>query len=449
MPRGKDIDTIDTIAAVATAPGMAGVGIVRLSGPAALAIAETIAGARLRPRRAQHARFRDPDGNTIDDGIAIYFAAPRSYTGEDVVELQAHGSPVLLAHLLRRCAELGARVARPGEFTERAFLEGKLDLAQAEAVADLISAGSEAAARAARRSLDGEFSRRVDALIEQFTQLRMYVEAALDFPDEDIDFLAAPALRERLQRAEADLQGLLSQARQGKRLMDGLHAVIVGAPNVGKSSLLNALTADDRAIVSETAGTTRDLLREQVNLDGVALTLVDTAGLRASPDPIEAEGMRRARAELDRADIVLAVLDDRDGQAGALAAEFSAAASVLWLHNKCDRDGIAAHAAIRADGEHLWLSARTGAGLELLRERLRALAGGEGGGSFSARARHLEALELTRSHLRLADAQLLAAQAELAAEELRQAQLALGQITGALDADGLLGRIFSGFCIGK
>ena len=447
MSRGKDIDTI---AAVATAPGMAGVGIVRLSGPSARAIAETIAASRLRPRRAQHARFRDADGNTIDDGIAIYFAAPRSYTGEDVVELQAHGSPVLLAQLLRRCTALGARAARPGEFTERAFLEGKLDLAQAEAVADLISAGSEAAARAARRSLDGEFSRRIDALVEQFTQLRMYVEAAMDFPDEDIDFLAAPALRERLRQVDADLHTLLSQARKGKRLMDGLHAVIVGAPNVGKSSLLNALTADDRAIVSELAGTTRDLLREQVNLDGVALTLVDTAGLRDSPDQIEAEGMRRARAELERADVVLAMLDDRDGQAAsALAAEFGAATRVLWLHNKCDRDGIPAHAATRADGEHLWLSARSGAGLDLLRERLQVLAGGEGGSSFSARARHLEALELAQCHLRLADAQLLAAQAELAAEELRQAQLALGQITGALDADGLLGRIFSGFCIGK
>ena len=446
MPRHAS----DTIAAIATAPGAAGVGIVRLSGPRARAIGQALCGVRLRARRAQYARFRDGDGATIDDGIALYFAAPRSYTGEDVVELQGHGSPVLLAQLLRRCLALGARLARPGEFTERAFVEGKLDLAQAEAVADLISAGSEAAARAARRSLDGEFSRRVDAVVEQLTQLRMYIEAALDFPDEDIDFLAAPELRQRLAGTSGDLAQLLRDADRGKRLVDGLHAVIVGAPNVGKSSLLNALAKDDRAIVSPTAGTTRDLLREQLILDGVALTLVDTAGLRASADPVEAEGMRRARAELARADVVLAVLDDRDAAAPrALALELGAAAVVLWLHNKCDLDATPAHAATRADGEHLWLSARTGAGLEALRERLRSLAGGEGGGSFSARARHLDVLAQAQAHLAQADAQLSAGHAELAAEELRQGQLALAQITGPIDAEALLGRIFAGFCIGK
>jgi tRNA modification GTPase len=447
MPR----HATETIAAIATAPGAAGVGIVRLSGPRARAIGEAIAGRALRPRQAQYARVGAADGETIDDGIAIYFAAPHSYTGEDVVELQAHGSPVLLARLLRRCVGLGARQARPGEFTERAFVEGKLDLAQAEAVADLISAGSEAAARAARRSLDGEFSRRVEDLIEQLTQLRMYVEAALDFPDEEIDFLAAPALRQRLGAARAGLAQLLRDADRGKRLVDGLHAVIVGAPNVGKSSLLNALAQTDRAIVSPTAGTTRDLLREDLVLDGVALTLVDTAGLRASADPVEAEGMRRARAELARADVVLAMVDDRQPAAvPALAGELPAAGRVLWLHNKCDLGPApAADADTAADGEHLWLSARTGAGLETLRERLRALAGGEGGGSFSARARHLEALAAGQAHLAAADAQLAAGHAELSAEELRQAQLALGQITGALDAEGLLGRIFAGFCIGK
>jgi tRNA modification GTPase len=274
MPRRDDNDTI---AAIATAHGAAGVGIVRLSGPGAAAIAGTITGKSLQERRAVHARFLDGEGQVIDDGIAIHFVGPRSYTGEDVVELQAHGSPVLLNQLLRRCIALGARMARPGEFTERAFVEGKLDLAQAEAVADLISAGSEAAARAARRSLDGEFSRRVDALAEQLTKLRMYIEAALDFPDEDIDFLAAPELREQLAEARACAAQLLRDAERGKRLMDGTHVVIIGAPNVGKSSLLNALAADDRAIVSEIAGTTRDLLRENLSLDGVAMTLVDTA----------------------------------------------------------------------------------------------------------------------------------------------------------------------------
>lgn len=447
---GRPIGASDTIAAIATGAGAAGVGIVRLSGPAARGIAASLCARLLPIRQAVHARFLDAAGETIDDGIALAFAAPRSYTGEDVVELQAHGSPVLLARLLRRCIELGARQARPGEFTERAFVEGKLDLAQAEAVADLISAGGEAAARAARRSLDGEFSRRVDDLVEQVTRVRMYIEAALDFPDEDIDFMAAPELRDWLARANADLAALMADAGRGKRLMDGLHAVIVGAPNVGKSSLLNALAVDDRAIVSPTAGTTRDLLRETLTLDGVALTLVDTAGLRESGDAIEAEGMRRARAELARADLVLAVVDDREpGAVDGLAAELAGVPSILWLHNKSDLADPHAPARMPAVGEHLWLSARTGAGIDALRGRLRARAGGEGEGSFSARQRHVEALELGRVHLLQADAQLEAGAADLAAEELRQAQLALGQITGALDADALLGRIFSGFCIGK
>jgi tRNA modification GTPase len=443
-------DDHDTIAAIATARGAAGIGIVRLSGPRAAAIAEAIVAKPLRERRAVHARFLDSDGQAIDDGVAIYFVGPRSYTGEDVVELQAHGSPVLLNQLLRRCISLGARTARPGEFTERAFVEGKIDLAQAEAVADLISAGSEAAARAARRSLDGEFSRRVDALVEQLTQLRMYIEAALDFPDEDIDFLAAPKLLEQLADAREAAAQLLRDAERGKRLMEGTHAVIIGAPNVGKSSLLNALAAEDRAIVSETAGTTRDLLRENLSLDGVAMTLVDTAGLRESADGIEAEGIRRARAELARADLVLAVVDDRDAESlRVLEGELGPGNKVLWLHNKCDLGDLPPRATVDDSGEHLWLSARTGAGLGALRDRLCGLAGGEGVGSFSARARHLQALTQGLVHLAQADGELSAENAELAAEELRQAQLAFGQITGQLDADGLLGRIFAGFCIGK
>src|SRR4249919_3497552 len=323
----------DTIAAIATAAGAAGIGIVRLSGPRARKIAQALCGAPLAPRHARHVHFLDDDGARIDDGIALYFRAPRSYTGEDVVELQAHGSPPLLARLLARCLALGARAARPGEFTERAFLEGKLDLAQAEAVADLIAAGSEAAARAARRSLDGEFSRRVDAVVEGLTQLRVYIEAALDFPDEDIDFLAAPEVGARLRAVAAALAALRADAARGKRLVDGLHVVIVGAPNVGKSSLLNALAVDDRAIVSPVAGTTRDVIRETLNLDGVALTLVDTAGLRHAPDVIEAEGIRRARAELARADLALAVLDDSQPSASVeLADELRGIPRVFWLH---------------------------------------------------------------------------------------------------------------------
>lgn len=442
-PQGRD-----TIAAIATAAGAGGVGIVRLSGPASRTIAEKICARRLLPRQAVHARFRDDDGHTLDDGIVLWFAAPASYTGEDVVELQAHGSPVVLAQLLQRCVRLGARQARPGEFTERAFLEGKLDLAQAEAVADLISAGSQAAARAARRSLDGEFSRRVDALVEQLTQLRMYVEAALDFPDEDIDFLAAPELGDRLRATRDLLAVLVREAGRGKRLMDGLHVVIIGAPNVGKSSLLNALADEDRAIVSDIAGTTRDLLRETLDLEGVLLTLVDTAGLRDAPDSIEAEGIRRARAELQRADVVLAVLEDDDGAnlPADLVGEIPEGARVLWLHNKAD---LRPQASDVVQIDHFSVSARTSLGLDKLRARLRELAGGEGGGSFSARARHLDALAQAGICLDRASACLDSNQAELAAEELRQAQLALGQITGAMDADTLLGRIFSGFCIGK
>jgi tRNA modification GTPase len=368
-----------------------------------------------------------------------------------VVELQAHGAPTVLARLLRRCLQLGARAARPGEFTERAFHNGKLDLAQAEAVADLIAAGSEAAARAARRSLDGEFSRRVDAVTEHLIGLRMYIEAALDFPDEGIDFLAAPELATRLHDTRAALAALRSDAARGQRLVDGLHVVIVGAPNAGKSSLLNALAGSERAIVTEHAGTTRDLVRETLDLEGLQLTLVDTAGLRAAPDAIEAEGIRRARAELARADLALAVLDaTMPGAATDLAAELAGVPRVLWLHNKADLSGDAPHDEARADGTHLWLSARTGAGLDRLRAQLHALAAGEhAGGSFSARQRHLDALARADAALAIAAERLREQAAELAAEELRDAQAALGEITGTFVAEALLGRIFAGFCIGK
>jgi tRNA modification GTPase len=452
-------DTRDTIAAVATAAGAAGIGIVRLSGPRAIAIGQALAGATLRPRQAHYARFVDPGREVIDDGIALSFPAPHSYTGEDVVELQAHGSPVVLARLMRCCIALGARAARPGEFTERAFLEGRLDLAQAEAVADLIHAGSEAAARAARRSLDGEFSRSVEAIADGLSVLRVHVEAAFDFPDEDIDVLATPALAARLAALREGLAALRAGAERGRRLVDGLHVVIAGAPNVGKSSLLNALMAEDRAIVSATAGTTRDLLREDLVLDGVAITLVDSAGLHQSDDPLEAEGMRRARAELARADLILAVLDASaagaapgaraDRQAEPLAAELPAGVPVLWLHNKSDLAD--AHGVPTRQHERLAVSARTGAGLDALRDRLRAAAGQDEGsvGGFSARARHLEALDRCAAALAAAAARLVAGQGELAAEDLRLAHAALGQVTGLVDADMLLGRIFAGFCIGK
>src|SRR5690606_6074924 len=297
------VDAADTIVAVATPAGAGGVGIVRLSGPRSRAIGEALAGRKLQPRHAHHVAFVDGDGATIDDGIALYFAAPASFTGEDVVELQAHGSPVVLQQLVDRCCHLGARMARPGEFSERAFLNDRLDLAQAEAIADLIAAADVHAARAARRALDGEFSRRADALAAELLALRVHVEAAIDFADEPIDTLGGADLRARLDTVIEGLDTLLAQAERGRRLRDGLHAVIVGPPNAGKSSLLNALAGSERAIVTEIAGTTRDLLVETIRLDGVELTLVDTAGLRSGGDAIEQEGMRRARAELERADL--------------------------------------------------------------------------------------------------------------------------------------------------
>ena len=442
----------DTIAAIATAAGAGGIGIVRLSGPQARVIGEALCGLVLRPRHAHHAVFHDGDGAIIDDGIALHFPAPHSYTGEDVVELQAHGSPLVLQQLQQRCLMLGARAARPGEFTERAYINHKLDLVQAEAVADLIAAGSDAAARAARRSLDGAFSQRVDALLSALTALRVHVEAAIDFPEEEIDFLAEVDLQRRLDSVLAEHAALLNEAAQGQRLRDGLHAVIVGAPNVGKSSLLNALAGSERAIVTEIAGTTRDLLRENVHVDGIELTLVDTAGLREVGDAIEREGMRRARAELLRADLVLAVVDARDDDTtqATLAAELAVASRILWLHNKADL--LPSDALPEARRDHLWLSARSGAGLDELRRRLREAAGfgAAADGAFSARARHVEALHRVGAHLVAAAHRLRAERAgELAAEELRLAQAALGEITGVIDSDDLLGAIFSSFCIGK
>lgn len=441
----------DTIAAIATATGVAGVGVVRVSGPAALAIARQWLGREPVPRRAGYCRFTDEHGEIIDDGLLLWFPAPHSYTGEDVLELQGHGNPFLLGGLLRRCLVLGARMARPGEFTERAFLEGKLDLAQAEAVADLIAATSEAAARAARRSLEGDFSRRIESLVESLTAARVWIEAALDFPDEAIDFLAAPELLARLDGIANDLAALQRDAKRGKRLVDGLHGVMIGVPNAGKSSLLNALAGEERAIVTAQAGTTRDLLRETIRIDGVEMTLVDTAGLHAAEDLVEREGIRRARAELAKADLVLAVLDDRHAQRDqqALAAELAGAAQVLWLHNKGDLSGRTHGREVRDDGTHLWLSAQTGQGLDALREHLQQLAGAGGEGSFSARQRHLDALARAAQALDSARVRLCEGQAELAAEELRFAQDCLGEITGRIDADALLGRIFADFCIGK
>ncbi|MGH8083716.1 MAG: tRNA uridine-5-carboxymethylaminomethyl(34) synthesis GTPase MnmE [Lysobacter sp.] len=446
----------DTIAAIATAPGAGGVGIVRLSGPRARAIGGTIVARELGARHAHYVRFRDAAGATLDDGIALYFAAPASYTGEDVVELQAHGSPAVLHELLARCCALGARHARPGEFSERAFLEGRLDLAQAEAVADLIAAGDARAARAARRALDGEFSQRVEALAEALLAIRVHVEAAIDFADEPLDTLGGEALRARCEALALALDELLAAAERGRRLRDGLHAVIVGPPNAGKSSLLNVLAGSERAIVTDIAGTTRDLLHEVVRIDGVELSLVDTAGLREGGDAIEREGMRRAEGELQRADLAIVVLDARDPQAGraAVAPAIAGVPQRLWLHNKADLlDTAAPLPADTADDRHRSLSVRTGAGLDALHACLRQLASGDGAdaaeGAFTARARHVDALRRAADELAQARGHLDHEALDLGAEALRVAHDALGEITGRVRADDLLGRIFSSFCIGK
>ncbi len=454
--RGGQIKTSgDTIAAIASGQAHAGVGIVRLSGPAAASIARALLGRAPKPRHAYYRRFTDAQRQIIDDGLLLFFPGPASFTGEDVLELQAHGSPPLLAALLQRCIELGARPARPGEFSERAFLNDKFDLAQAEAVADLIAAGSLSAARAARRSLDGAFSAQVQILFDALVALRVWVEAAIDFPDEEIDFLAAPELAQRLAQVQSLMQQLRAEAVRGKRLVDGLHVVIVGEPNAGKSSLLNSLAGVDRAIVSEIAGTTRDVLRETIQIDGIELTLVDTAGIRETTDVIEREGVRRAGQELAGADLALCLLDGQRPLAEQRAALMALTTQVpqrLWLCSKADCliETLSAAANNNNNDDLLMISTVTGQGLDSLRSKLREAAGMDGGqGAFSARQRHLDGLAQADAHLQAAAEQLKVGAGELAAEELRLAQEALSQLTGKISSDQLLGYIFNSFCIGK
>ena len=460
-------DAVDTIVAAATPPGRGGVAIVRISGPAARAVAEGMLAQQPQPRLATPAVFRAADGAALDEGLALYFAAPASYTGEDVLELQGHGGPVLVEALVARAVELGARRALPGEFTQRAYLNGKIDLAQAEAVADLIDAGSVEAARAALRSLQGEFSARVRSLDAALATLRAHIEATIDFPTEEIDFLGDAALGRQLAAVAAQCAALQAAARQGRVLTEGLTVVIAGAPNAGKSTLLNRLAGIDAAIVSDMPGTTRDLLRERIQIDGVPLLLLDTAGLRESGDAIESEGMRRARAAMNDADRVLFLVDaGSDPQAASFAAERSRlpdGVPVTLVFNKIDLlakpdvGGPVAGAPVPGvpvpgAAATLTLSAREGTGLEALRRHLLDAAGyqpGEGG-TLSARSRHLDALRRVAAHLEAAERQRCEARAgELVAEELRGAQRALGDITGQQSADELLGLVFSTFCIGK
>lgn len=446
---------MDTIAAIATPAGRGAVGILRLSGPQAFRIASLICGELPPERRAALREFRDETQAALDRGLVLVFAAPRSYTGEDVVELQAHGGPVVLDLLLRAACAHGARPARPGEFSERAFLNDRLDLAQAEAVADLIDAGSRAAVLAARRSLEGEFSRRVDVLAAALLELRVFVEGALDFSDEDVDWLADEGLLQRLRDLLADLDALGRTAAQGRRLREGLICVIAGPPNVGKSSLLNCLAGTETAIVTAIPGTTRDVLREHILIDGMPVSVIDTAGLRETKDPVEAIGIRRAWEMLEQAEVALYLVDDREGvnpDDEARLKKLPAHTRLLLIRNKCDLSGHEPAVGENRGRTVLRLSALTGAGIEMLRDQLRMAAGLQDGseGLFTARRRHLTALTGARAHAAVAIAQLeTGAAAELAAEELRLAHQALGEITGAVTSEDLLGAIFSRFCIGK
>lgn len=436
----------DTIVAAATPPGTGGIGIVRVSGDKTEQIARTLLGSLPEPRSAAYRAFRNSDGEKLDAGLALYFPAPASYTGESVLELHGHGGPLVISQLVESIVEQGARRAEPGEFSQRAFLNDKLDLLQAEAIADLINAGTAQAARAALRSLSGTFSRAVAALAEQLVQLRLHVEAAIDFPEEEIDFLSDDLLQRRLDECAGAFALLQQEVTQGRVLRDGFQVVIVGRPNVGKSSLLNLLSGQDAAIVTEVAGTTRDILREQIDIDGLAVELVDTAGLREDPDRVEEEGIRRARSALQSADAVLWIQDATDAEHGDINESLPEGVPVTVVRNKIDLcNG-------PMDPEAVNLSAKTGEGLEVLRQRIRDLAGYEnlGEGAFTARKRHLHALERAAMHFSTGRTVLEETRAgELLAEELRLSLQALGEITGAVSSDDLLGRIFSEFCIGK
>ena len=446
----------ETICAVATPPGTGGLGIVRVSGPRVPEIARLITGRLPRPRFATFCDFLDSGKEPIDSGIALYFPEPHSFTGEHVLELQGHGGSYILQRLLQRVISLGARSARPGEFSERAFLNDKIDLVQAEAIADLIDSGSEAAARAAQRSLQGVFSAQVNELCEQLTALRVFVEAAIDFPDEEIDFLAESDVVQRILGVTQRLVSLLEEARQGRLLRDGIVLAIIGRPNAGKSSLLNALSGQDSAIVTEIPGTTRDVLREQIDLDGIPVHVADTAGIRETSDLIEAEGVRRARQTLQTADIILLIEDARHILAGeeGLLEELAPNTTCIIVANKTDLLAPLELAGIDRESKAgpVWISAKTGQGLDILRHKIREAVGAtdRAEGSFSARQRHVDAIKRANKHL-LAGQQVMeeSAAGELLAEELRLAHRALGEITGEMLPDDLLGEIFSSFCIGK
>ena len=444
---------MDTIAAIATPPGTGGVGVVRVSGPDVPTIAEAILGRCPQSRRAAYLSFNDSDGNVIDKGIALYFEKPNSFTGEDVLELHGHGGQVVLDMLLQQTITHGARIARAGEFTERAFINDKIDLAQAEAVADLIAAESEDAARAAMRSLIGEFSASIRLLVEQLIDLRMHVEAALDFPEEEIDFLEDNAISEKLNAIKARVDGVLESARQGCLLKEGMTVVIAGKPNAGKSSLLNRLAESETAIVTDIPGTTRDVLREHIQIDGLPLHIIDTAGLRETDDVIELEGVRRAWKEIEKCDRLLYVIDSqyKNDVPDDIYKQIPEHIGLTVIYNKTDLSGEDNRIVERNTRTDIYLSAKSGHGIDLLRSHLEKCMGYErrSEGQFIARRRHITAIQNTSQHLISATKCLQNKTAELMAEDLKLAQQELSSITGEFTSDDLLGRIFADFCIGK
>ena len=457
----------DTITAVATAPGRGGVGIIRVSGELALTVAKNILGFQPKPRYAHYGPFTAADGTVLDEGIALYFPNPHSFTGEDVLELQGHGGPVVLDLLLKEVVALGCRLARPGEFSERAFLNDKMDLAQAEAIADLIDSASEQAARCALRSMQGEFSNKVHSLLDQLIHLRMYVEAAIDFPEEEIDFLSDGKVSTMLSTVDGELKSVLQEANQGALLREGMNVVIAGRPNAGKSSLLNALAGQERAIVTDIAGTTRDVLKEHIHIDGMPLHIIDTAGLRDAPDEVERIGIQRAWAEIEQADRVLLMIDSTTTETDpkallhalydeqGLASETEsllASGRLTVIRNKADISEESMGLSTTRDFPTITLSAKHNQGVDDLRQHLKDVMGFEAAseGGFLARRRHIDALNRAQQALDFGRQQLEGmAAGELLAEDLRMAQHALNEITGEFSADDLLGEIFGSFCIGK
>lgn len=450
--------TSDTIVAPATPPGRGGIGVIRISGPLVPELAQRLLGACPKPRYAKFSRFTDQQGQVLDEGLALYFPAPHSFTGEDVLELQGHGGPVVIDQIVQAVLAMGARLAKPGEFSERAFLNDKIDLTQAEAIADLIDSSSQQAARSALRSLQGEFSQRINTFLEALIELRMFVEAAIDFPEEEIDYLTEGHVALRVQTLLEQLHAIQTSAQQGVLLQEGLTVVLAGQPNVGKSSLLNYLAGHDAAIVTDIPGTTRDVMREYIQLDGVPLHIVDTAGLRVSDDKVEKEGVRRAAAECHKADRILLLVDSADKHATDLQEiqqelniNLSKDIPVTLVRNKIDLTQEQAGIKQIDSVSIVSISVKTGAGIKALKEHLLASIGYHSdAGEFMARRRHLDALSHAKTNIETGLQQIQNQKAgELLAEELRQAQRALEEITGRFTSDDLLGRIFSNFCLGK